>query len=103
MSSDTLFSMSKPKHPEVTGAKDQVFVIENISDHITKAIKSGNVSALVTVNQDTELVYIVDPRLHCDLAGTPIEVVGNASDVQGEFTMIKAKLSTIGGSFPTFR
>jgi len=100
-STPALFSTSKTKHPDATGSVEQVIVIQDIPDHIVKVVKSGNVAALATTNCDTELLYIVNPQVHYDLHGNPIEIVGNMSDIQGEFTMAKAGLTTMG-SFVTF-
>ena len=81
MSAPTLYSTSKPRHPEVTGSPAQVSIITGLSAHVVTQIKAGNVATLGTTNCNTEMTYIVFPQVHSDLDGNPIEIIGNVSDV----------------------
>ena len=85
----TAYTASIPKRPDLTGNPDQVFKFANFMDHLIGGIRAGTIAAIGTVSPGLlTLQYLYAPTLHCNLAGTPIAIVGNCSNKPVEFTMI---------------
>ena len=87
--SEVLYSTSSPLRQEVTGAQAQVFAMSNYTEAVIDTITAGNVSALGAIDNNSMFVYIHMPMIHRSLTGQPLEIVGNLSDVQGEYTIVK--------------
>ncbi len=85
----TAYTASIPKRPDLTGNPDRVFKFANFMDHLIGGIRARTIAAIGTVSPGLlNLQYLYAPTLHCNLAGTPITVVGNCSNKPVEFTMI---------------
>jgi hypothetical protein len=65
-------------------------------DHLIGGIRAGTIASTSTVSPGFQnLQYLYAPKLHCNLAGTLIAIVGNFSDKPGKFTMIKINVASI--------
>ena len=72
-------------------------------DHLIGGIRAGTITVIGTVSPGfLNLQYLYALKLHCDLAGTPIAIIGNCSNKPGEFTMIKIDVASIH-DFPLFK
>lgn len=92
----TSYTASIPKRPDLTGKPDQVFKFTNFMDHLIGGIRAETISALGTIAPGSlSLQYLYAPQLHCNLSGKPVAIVGNCSNKQGEFTMIKIDVVSI--------
>ncbi len=99
----TSYTTSIPKRPDLTGKPDQVFQFENFMDHLIRGIRAGTITALGTVVPGSlSLQYLYAPKLHCNLSGKPIPIIGNCSNKPGKFTMIKIDVASIR-AFPLFK
>jgi hypothetical protein len=82
---------------------DQIFKFVNFMDHLIGGIRARTIAAIGTVSPGfLNLQYLYAPKLHCNLAGTPITIVGNCSNKLGEFTMVKFNMASIR-EFPYFK
>ena len=86
----------KTRHVDVTGSNLRVYSLPELTDAIIKAIQAGYVSAIGSTNINTNLVYIINPRVHTDLEGKPINIVGNASDTKNEFLLVCVSIQSLG-------
>lgn len=91
----TTFTSTMAKRADVTGTPAQVYLQPNMVDFLLNAIRNKMVAAIGTVDNDTELKYIFNPQVHSDLAGTPIAIVGNASNIKGEVSLAKVNIEAI--------
>ena len=72
----------KPRRADVTGSDLQVFSSTELTNAIVKAIQAGYVSAIGSTDINTNLVYTINPRVHTNLEGKLINIVGNASNTR---------------------
>ena len=81
----TLYKKLLPKGPDIPGTKDQAFGHKlNFWDYVIGAINAKNVAAINMVSPGSLLVqYLCGPKIHTDLAGTPLAIIGNASNKIG--------------------
>ena len=92
---EVLYLMSKPRRSDVTGTANQVYEIDNFVEFAIKTICANNVSAISSVDANGHFIHIHAPSIYENLQGEPTEIVGNASDVQGEFCMVKIKIKDL--------
>ena len=72
-------------------------------DHLIGGIRAETIEAIGTVSPDLfSLQYLYTLKLHCDLSGTPVTIIGNCSKKIGEFTMIKIDVASLH-DFPYFK
>ena len=86
----------KARRANVTGSHLQVYSSPKLTDAIVKAIQAGHVSAIGSTNINTNLVYIINPRVHINLEGKPINIVGNASDPKNKFLLVRVSIQSLG-------
>ena len=86
----------KPCRADVTGSDLQVFSSTELTNAIVKAIQAGHVSAIGSTDINTNLVYTINPRVHTDLDGNPIDIVGNASNKRNEFSLVLISIQSLG-------
>jgi hypothetical protein len=92
MNTPSFFTESLPKRPEVTGTPNQVFSFAN---DFLKLIQTKTITALGTVTPwSTTLQYLFDPMIHYDLTGNPTTIIGNSSNKQGEFSLVKVDIAS---------
>jgi hypothetical protein len=92
---EVLYSVSKPRRSDVTGAANQVYESNDFVAFAIKTIRANNVSAISSVDTNGHFIHIHAPNIYENLQGEPTEIVGNASDVQGEFCMVKIKIEDL--------
>jgi hypothetical protein len=87
---------SIPKRPNLTGKPDQVFKLANFIDHLIGGIRAETITAIGTVSPGLlNLQYLYAPKLHCNLTGTLIAIIGNCLNKTGKFTLIKIDVAYI--------
>ena len=89
---EVLYSTFKPCLSDVTGAANQVCDMEDFGEAAIKTIRANNVTAILSTGARGHFLHIHAPRIYKDLQGNSTKIVGNASDVQGEFRMVKIKI-----------
>ena len=92
---EVLYSTSKPRRSDVTGAANRVYEMDDFVQFAIKMIRANKVSAISSVDASGHFIHIHAPSIYDDLQGEPTEIVGNASDVQGEFRMVKIKIENL--------
>ena len=94
MSSTTqMFSETYPKRSDVVGSCVQAFGCGTVLlSTIVNSIKVGTVAAVGIVSGSLETMFIYNPQVHTKLDGTPVSILGNASNVIGEFTLVSLSL-----------
>ena len=86
-----LYSLSRTKHPEVDGSNAQVFAKPS-RELIFELIKAGNLAGLMGVDFNGHIVSLWNPQIHKNLMGEPVKIIGNASNAQGEFSLVELSL-----------
>jgi hypothetical protein len=84
-----MFSESYPKCSDVVGSCEQAFgcgAVLHTTTTIVNSIKAGTVAAVGIVSGSLETMFMYNPQVHTKLDGTPTSILGNASNVIGEFT-----------------
>jgi hypothetical protein len=62
---------------------------------VLKLIQTKTIVALGTVTPgSTTLQYCFDPIIHHDLTGNPTTIIGNSSNKQGEFILVKVNIAS---------
>jgi hypothetical protein len=90
------FSDSFPKRSDVIGSCEQVFGCGTVlHTTIVNSIKAGTVAAVGFVSGSLETQFIYNPQVHTKLDGTPTSILGNASNVIGEFTLVSLSLESV--------
>jgi hypothetical protein len=87
---------SFPKRPDIMGAPDQVFKLNNFLDCLIGGIKANTILTIGTINPGslcTQFLYA--PQIHFNLAGEPIAFIGNLSNKMGKFSLIKINVTSI--------
>ena len=92
---DKMFSRSKPLRSDVTGDDGQVFAMENGKKFLIKAIEEKNITAIGATDPNSQWTFIHDPHIHKDLEGNPKLIVGNSSDVKGDFRLVFIKIDDL--------
>ena len=93
----TLHTKSLPKRPDISGTKDQAFGHKlNFLDYLVDAINAKTVAAIGMILPGNILVqYLCGPKIHNNLAGKPLAIVGNTSNKFGEFSLAMIHLSSV--------
>jgi hypothetical protein len=96
MNTPSFLTESLPKHPEVTGTPDQLFSFaKDFGTMVLKLIQTKTISALGTVTPgSTTLQYLINPMIHHDLTGNTTTIIGNSSNKQGEFSLVKVVIAS---------
>ena len=96
-STSTLYKKSLTKRPDITGNKDQAFGHKsNFLNYLIGAIKVKTVAAIGMVLPGNLLVqYLCGPKVHTDLAGKPLAIVGNTSNKFGKFSLAMIPLLSV--------
>jgi hypothetical protein len=91
MNPPSFFTELFPKHPEVTGIPNQVFFFaEDFGTMVLKLIQTRTIAALGMVTPGpTTLQYLFDPMIHHYMTGNQTTIIGNSSNKQGEFSLVK--------------
>ena len=97
--SSVKYTLQEPKRPDVVGSDAQVFDRDDYVKFIVNGINARTIKALGSVNMNGDLHYLVMPRVHTDLDQDPVGIVGNMSNIQGEFTIAYVSMTSIGGYF----
>ncbi len=85
-----------PKRPDITGAPNQVFKFDNFLDQLIGGIKGNTIATIGTISPGSLCIqYLHTPQIHYNLAGHPITLVGNSSNKEGEFRLIKINVTSI--------
>ena len=72
-----------------------MYVMDDFVEAAIKTIRTNNVTAISSTDARGHCLHIHAPGIYKDLQGNPTKIVGNASDVQGEFRMIKIKIKDL--------
>jgi hypothetical protein len=94
----TLYTKSLPKGPDILGTKDQAFGHKlNFLNYVPGASNAKNVAASIGMNSPGNLSvqYLCGPKIHTDLAGKPLSIMGNTSNKFGEFSLEMIPLSSV--------
>jgi hypothetical protein len=96
MNTPSFFTKLLPKHPEVTRTPNQVFFFaEDFGTMVLKLIQTKTITALGTVTPgSTTLQYLFDLMIHHDLTGNLTTIIGNSSNKQGEFSLVKVDIAS---------
>jgi hypothetical protein len=99
MNLPSFFTELLPKRSEVTGTSNQVFSFtKDFGTMFLKLIKK-NIAALGTVTPGpTTLQYLFDLIIHHDLTGNLTTIIGNFSNKQGEFSLVKINVALLSFS-----
>jgi hypothetical protein len=91
------FSESYPKRSDIIGSCEQAFGCGTVlHTTIVNSIKAGTVAAIGIVSFGSlETMFIYNPQVHIKLDGTPTAILGNASNVIGEFTLVSLSLDLV--------
>jgi hypothetical protein len=90
------YTGSIPKRLDITGAPDQVFKFKNFLDCLIFGIRGNTVAAIRTINLGLLCIeYLFAPQTHYNLFGKPIKFIGNLSNKEGEFSLIKINVASI--------
>ena len=78
-----------PKRPDILGTKDQAFGHKsNFLNYLVGAINAKTMAAIGMVLPGNLVIqYLCGPKVHTDLAGKPLAIVGNTSNKFGEFSL----------------
>jgi hypothetical protein len=96
MNTPSFFTKLLPKCPEVTGTPNQVFSFANdFGTMVLKLIQIKNIAALGTVTpESTTLQYLFNLMIHHDLTGNPTTIIGNYSNKQEKFSLMKVDIAS---------
>ena len=90
-----LYSESHPLNPAFTGTVRQVYVSSTYKDDLINKVTAGSVAALVGADLNGTVSHIFAPKVDRNFDGVPENIVGNASDAQGEFSLRVVPVSDI--------
>ena len=93
----TLYTKSLPKCQDISGTKDQAFGHKlKFLDYVVGAINAKNVATISMILPGNLLVqYLCGPKIHTNLAGKPLTIVGNTSNKLGKFFLAMIPLSSV--------
>jgi hypothetical protein len=96
MNTPAFFIKWLPKHPEVTRTPNQVFSFaKDFGTMVLQLIQTKTIAALGTVTPgSTTLQYHFEPMIHHDLTGNPTTIIGDSSNKQGEFSLVKVHIAS---------
>ena len=82
-----LYTATKHCCCEVLGTSSQVYDVADYSAFVVQTIEADNVAVLLGIDNNAHWMGIYAPQVHKDLQGNPVEIVGNVSDAQGDFSL----------------
>lgn len=82
-----LYSESSPLNPAFTGTARQVYASPTYKDDLINKVTAGSVAALVGADLNGIVSHIFAPKVDRNFDGVPENIVGNANDAQGEFSL----------------
>jgi hypothetical protein len=78
VTANTTYTASFPKRPDIMEAPDQVFQFNNFLERLIGGIKANIITAIRTINPGSLCTqYLYAPQIHFNLAGEPIDFIGN--------------------------
>jgi hypothetical protein len=90
------YTGSIPKRPEIMGARNQVLKFDNFLDQLIGEIKGNSIAAIGTISPGSlRIQYLYASQIHYNLAGQPIVFIGNSSNKEGEFSLIKINVTSV--------
>ena len=90
-----MYSESTTARKDVTGEPSQVYDMPDAAAWLLMQIKAGNASSIFRIDNNCEWLHIIHPQVVNDLHNNPEWIVGNSSDVLGEYRLIKIKVSQL--------
>ena len=90
-----LYSESRPKNSETTGASDQVFASPNPVTDLVNRIEAGYCSSAFGMDIYGKAAHVFHPKIRRKFNGEAMGIIGNASDSQGEFKLRYIPLENI--------
>jgi hypothetical protein len=92
----SFFTKLLPKCPEVTGTPNQVFSFaDDFRTIVLELIQTKTMAALGMVTPgSTILHYLFNPMIHHNLTGNPTTIIGDFSNKQGEFSLVKIDIAS---------
>jgi hypothetical protein len=95
VATNSYYTDSYKKRPDIMGAPDQVFKFNNFLEYLLGGIKANTIPAIGTLNSGSMCIqYLYAPQVHYDLSGTPLAIVGNSSNKKGKFSLIKNDIAS---------
>ena len=91
------YTQSYPKRSDITRSCEQAFGLGTVlKTTMVNSIKAGTVAAIgIVAFGSLETQFIYSPQVYTKVDGTPIAILGNASNVIGEFTLVYFSLDSI--------
>ena len=91
----TLYTKLLPKRPDILRTKDQAFSHKlNFLDYLVGAINAKTVAAIGMILLGNRLSqYLCGPKIHTNLDGKSLAIVGNTRNKFGKFTLAMIPLS----------
>jgi hypothetical protein len=87
---------SIPKRSDITGAPNQVIKFNSFLDHLIGGIRGNTIAAIRIINLGPLCIqYLYAPQIHYKLSGKPITFIGNLSNKEGKFSLIKINVTSI--------
>ena len=81
---------------DLTGEPCQVYeTVAPSAEWIVNQVQAGNALSIFRVDGNCHWLHIVCPQVVNDIYGNPEWIVGNCSDVLGEFSLIKVHVSKL--------
>ena len=91
-----LYSETTTARSDYTGEPCQVYEhVVSSADWIITQVQLGNALSIFRVDCNGHWLHIVCPHLVNDINGHPEWIVGNCTDVLGEFSLIKVHISKL--------
>ena len=86
-----------PKRADITGSHEQAFGLNTkFTQTIINSIKANTVAAIgIVATGSLQVQYIFAPKVFTKPDGTPVSILGNASNVMGEFALTSLPLASI--------
>lgn len=85
-----------PKRADITGSHEQAFGLNTkFTQTIVNSIKANTVAAIgIVATGSLQVQYIFAPKVFTKPDGTPVSILGNASNVIGEFALTSLPLAS---------
>ena len=104
VATNSYYTDSYQKRPDITGAPDQVFKFNNFLEYLLGGIKANTISAIGTLNSGSMCIqYLYAPQVHYDFSGTPLAIVGNSSNKKANLALLRLTLHPFASSLSLTR
>ena len=90
-----LHSDATTARSDFTGEPSQVYENSSSAAWIITQIRAGNALTIFRVDNNCHWLHIVSPRIVNDIQDNPEWIVGNCSDVLGEYRLVKVRVSKL--------